>query len=90
MFYSLKAYPQMPQLCINLKTMVQSLDNGKFKENEEKSYIIHGGQAVLSMFTNQDTKSWTMVITDRRGNSCIIYTGIGFDVMLKNLLGTGL
>lgn len=61
---------------------------GKYQENRRAMGLINE-QAVLELFTSPKG-TWTMLVTDQRGRTCIIAAGDAWDDAPQLAQGTGI
>lgn len=72
--------PQQPQQqqgqrCGKRKDIVKSLSTGDFKETEKMIGLVAGGKTVLEIWSNKATGTWTALITQTDGTSCLAALG---------------
>ena len=55
------------------------------KYGEERQYIgVQQGRGVVETYANTETGSWTILVTDPRGMSCLMAAGEAFEIVVKD------
>ena len=72
--FSIEANAQ--QLCLLRDTAIEKLQKN-FEEQIVGRGLTQEGKAMFELFTSE-TGTWTLIVTDTEGNSCIIANGEGW------------
>ena len=68
------------QVCNKREKFAEQLTKGKFKEAPRIIGVI-GEHQILEIWENADTGSWTALITNANGTSCMVAAGEAFIIL---------
>ena len=79
---ALSAVPLVAQegpICMKRSEIIEQI-GGRYKEQRRVSALTMQGTAIIEFWANETTGSWTMFATQPDGMSCLVSSGLGFEV----------
>ena len=87
-FLGLASAPAMAQaVCGKRSDIIRQLQK-KYGETR-RSVGVQQGRGVVEVYASSDTGSWTILITNARGLSCLMAAGEAFEALIENTSDTG-
>lgn len=83
LFWSAVFSPVYAQACDKRAEIITHLEN-KYKEAPTAIGLANNG-ALVELLTADDGKTWTLLITDRKGMSCLIAAGQSWETVIRRL-----